>query len=152
MLQLLLLKVWESFLFRHGKNICSILGLYDSSKDFCRRLDQVKPIIRIRLVFLHADRKFDVPKCKYVKKKSSLKCWLCCTCFCGGHKNNSRVLFRSSFNNWKSSRLQKKISIIYQFQNNKKLMLLLTAAHEKHIFLYSNFSNQTDFFEDNATF
>ena len=40
-LQLLLLKVWESFLFRQSKKTCSILGLYDSSLDFRMGEDQM---------------------------------------------------------------------------------------------------------------
>ena len=62
-LQLLLLKVWESFLFRESKKTCSILGLYDSSVDF-KRKTKWKLIIRIWLVFLYVDSKFDVPMCK----------------------------------------------------------------------------------------
>ena len=42
-----------------------------------------------RFVFLYVDSKFDVPKCKYACKNSSLKCWLrVFAYFCGVHKNN----------------------------------------------------------------
>ena len=55
-------------------------------------------IMRIRLNFLRLDSKFDVPQSKYARKNSSLECWLCFFAyFCGGHKNNSRLWFRSSF-------------------------------------------------------
>ena len=33
----------------------------------------------------------------YLFRKSSLKCWLCFLLFCGEHKNNFRVQFRSFF-------------------------------------------------------
>ena len=74
-LQLLLLKVWDSFLFRRAKQL--VVYLVSNTILWMPREDKTKWILLMcsKLVFLCVDSWFDMPKFKYTGKNSSLKCW-----------------------------------------------------------------------------
>ena len=66
------------------------------------REERTKQIVLMgrRFSFPYVDIQSNVPQSKFFLKNNSLESWLCFPLFCGGHKNNLRLLVRSSFNNY----------------------------------------------------
>ena len=58
--------------------------------------------MRSKLIFLQLYGQFDMPKCKFIIKNGSSKCWLCFRLFLWQKKNTFCLQFRSSFKKqWK---------------------------------------------------
>ena len=85
--------------------------------------------MRSKFSFLFVGVQFDVPKCEFTLKISSLKGWLYFRHVCDGHKNNFRLQFCSSFKTAAvkfskcCSKQQKLVVIIFQ----KFILLIVTA-------------------------
>ena len=87
-IQLLLLKICETFLFRQSKNVCSTLWFVLASFGF---LEKRRPnrycLWKKKISFPHVHIYFDLLNCKLILKNRSKECWLCVDLFLWRTKN-----------------------------------------------------------------